>query len=49
MMDLLRGLNVKIEPVVLMVLVVVGDLEVMEERVVWVIWRWGWLMVGWMP
>jgi hypothetical protein len=38
-----------IEPVVLIILVVVGEPEVVEKIVEVVVSRLGWLIVGWMP
>jgi hypothetical protein len=49
MMDLVKRRNMKIEPVVLIVLVVVGEPEVVEKIVEVVVSRLGWLIVGWMP
>ena len=46
MVDLVKRRNMKIEPVVLIVLVVVGEPEKIVEVVVS---RLGWLIVGWMP
>jgi len=49
MVDLVKRRNMKIEPVVLIVLVVVGEPEVVEKIVEVVVSRLGWLIVGWMP
>ena len=49
MVDLAKRRNMKIEPVVLIVLVVVGEPEVVEKIVEVVVSRLGWLIVGWMP